>query len=125
MTVGFAMCDQGLMVSQVQLRHKKGNRFLYHLPGHYLDVALEILADAFPDDPMYLVSGESAPVAVRRSYSKDNPCRMTPEDEARITALYNRELRDYTRDPSRNWHTYNRNFIRLERRACNSLQKAA
>ena len=125
LTVGFAMCDQGVLVSQVQLRHKKGNRFLYHLPGHYQDVALQILADAFPEDPMYLVSGDSAPAAIRRAYTKENPCTMTPETEARITAFYDRDLRDYTRDRTRIREAYGRKFILLERRACNSLQKAA
>lgn len=99
LTVAFSTAREGVLITQVQLRKKKGNRFLYHLGAHYLDVAVDILTRAFPDQPMWLVDGASAVAAVRRAYGK-TPCGMTPDDEKRIQGLYDRPLAAYVRTPT-------------------------
>lgn len=96
LTIGFALCDRGVLVAQVQLREKSGNRWLYKLPRHYLDWALDLFAGAFPKDKLHLAGGASVVNAVRAAYGS-MPCTMTPETEARITAFYDRPLGSYVR----------------------------
>jgi hypothetical protein len=96
LTVGFGLGASACYVSQVQLREPRGNRWLYRVPGHYLDVALDMLAAAFHGYDLWLVDGGSAAAAVRRSYGK-GPCTMTAETEARIVALYDRQLAAFDR----------------------------
>lgn len=110
LTVGFAPCDYGIMVAQVQLREKKGNRFLYQLPGHYLDFTLGLLASAFRD-PLWLVTGASATEAIRRSYGAQ-ASSMTPEDEARIIEFYDRPLAKFARTEEAR-RCEGRTFVRL------------
>lgn len=112
LTIGFALTQHGVLVAQVQLREKHGNRFLYKLGMHYLDFALDILAKGFPGEPLYLVTGDCAPAAIRRAYGKE-PCKMTPETERRITEFYNRELIHFDRNPSTTEHRYGRDFVLL------------
>lgn len=95
LTVGFSPGGVGTYVAQVQLRKKRGNRFLYKLGRHYLDACLDALYEAFGDE-LWLVRGGSAAEAVRRSYGKVE-CRMTPDDEARIRALYDMPLERFVR----------------------------
>ncbi len=94
LTVGFSLSLDGVLVSQVQLRKKKGNRFLYKLPKHYVDVALDCLASAFPETPVWLVEGSSAVKAIRASYGKEE-CTMNqsalPSRSRRLQA-HQREL---------------------------------
>lgn len=121
LTVGFALARKGVMVAQVQLRHKKGNRFLYQLPCSYMDLALKMLAEAFPNDALYMVMGDCAPTAVRKAYGNE-VCPMTSETEARITRFYNQRLGDYTRTTSRQKY-YTRTFVRLFKRAARAPKK--
>lgn len=96
LTIGFTPSDVGVLITQVQLREKKGNRFLFSLGSHYLDIAIDVIANAFVGQDLWLVDGTSAVTAVRKSYGKQ-PCSMTPEDEARIAAVYDRPLAAYDR----------------------------
>lgn len=98
MTIGFALSECGILVAQVQLREKRGNRFLYKLPMPYLDFALDLLQRAFPDDVMHLVTGDSTTAAVRAAYGK-RADKLSAETAARIGRFYDQELRDYVRTP--------------------------
>lgn len=69
LTIGFSPSSCGLFVAQVQLRQKKGNRWLFKLPSPLLDYVLERLRVAF-DLPVWLVTGESAARAVASSYDE-------------------------------------------------------
>lgn len=91
LTVGFALADEGVLISQVQLRSKKGNRFLYKLPEPLLDIVLKVFRQAFGRQALWLIEGTSAVSAVKLSYGSSK-CSMGPEDEARIAGLYNRRL---------------------------------
>lgn len=111
LTVGFAPAREGVLVAQIQLRQKKGNRFLYKFGGHYVDIALGALHRAF-GDTLWLVDGKSATTAIRRSYGKE-PCTMTPEDEVRIETLYNGPLAGFTR-ARRKVTCETRTYVRLK-----------
>lgn len=126
LTVGFAPARRGILVAQVQLRNKKGNRFLYKLDQHYLNLALDILARAFVGQDLWLIDGVSAVKAVKRSYGT-SPCSMTADDEARIQALYDRPLAAYDCVPladddpyrtegSKGLRVQGREYVRLVRR---------
>jgi hypothetical protein len=110
LTVGFAPTARGVVVAQVQLRSKKGNRFLYHLPHHYVDLGLDILRRAFGGD-LWLVTGQSAVNAVRAAYGKQ-PCTVTAEVEGRMRALYDRPLEAFERGSETCMHE-GRTYVRL------------
>lgn len=113
LTIGVALSRYGVLISQIQLREKKGNRWLYQLDMPYMDWALALVAKTFKGIKLWLVEGSTAVVAVRRSYGKE-PCSMTPEDEVRIREFYNRPLRGFTRREESTTE-YHRKFIRLRR----------
>lgn len=112
LTVGFALNHAGVLVAQVQLRQKKGNRFLFKLQSHYLDLALDTLHDAFGDH-LWLVEGQSATKAIRKAYG-NTPCTMTSEDEERIKALYNRPLEAFKRIHKKDIRD-SREYVKLRR----------
>ena len=97
-TIGFGIGADGVYLSQVQLRQKRSNRWLYKLPAHYLEVAVNSLVRAFECD-VWLIDGASAVEAVRRSYGT-NTCKNTPEEDERIAALYDRPLDKWVRTES-------------------------
>lgn len=96
MTIGFAVSSHGILVAQVQLREKRGNRFLYKLPLPYIDFALAMLQCAFPNDNLYLVTGTSTVAGIRAAYGKDAN-RLAAETATRIERFYDQPLRDYAR----------------------------
>ena len=119
LTIGFSIADNGIRVSQVQLRSKKGNRFLYHLGCHYFDWAIDVLGRAFGHENLWLVTGDSALDAVIKAYKVWEP---KPEVEARVRDLYNRPLTSYQRTEETVDHR-RRVFVRLTRAVAE--QKAA
>jgi hypothetical protein len=96
LTVGWSAGRDGILVTQIQLREPKGNRWLYKLPRHYFDHCLERLALTFPSRPLWLVTGPSMADHVSRSYpsSSGAPDGQTLE---RITRFYDRGLEDFER----------------------------
>lgn len=96
MTIGFAFSVCGILVAQVQLREKHGNRFLYKIPTPYLDFALDLLQRAFPNDKLYLVTGTSTVAGIKAAYGK-NADNLPLETRMRIKRFYDQELSCYTR----------------------------
>jgi len=96
LTWSFAPCRYGILVAQAQLRRKRGNRFLFKLPKHYLDLGLDILTHAFTDEPIWLIGGKSSVEATRRNYGPA-PCSIDHVAEARIAAIYDRPLGSFHR----------------------------
>ena len=91
MTVGVSPSSKGLLVNQIQLLKKKGNRWLYKLPKHYFDYVLEHLQDACESQgiDMYLVTGESLRDQIKSLY-KDLP--FNDEAGEHIRKAYNQRL---------------------------------
>jgi hypothetical protein len=114
LTIGFGAGPDGIYLSQVQLRNKKGNRFLFKLPCHYVDMAIDMLVKAF-DMPIWIIDGKSAVACVRRSYGKA-PCSLTSEDELRIAGLYDRNLDKYVRTDSIKNNADRRKHVLLKER---------
>lgn len=114
LTVGFAPSAKGILVAQVQLRQKKGNRFLYKLHEHYMDFALEILYRAF-GDCLWLVTGKSAVEAIKKSYGKE-ASNLKSETMERVATFYERPLVNFERDSQLDCQYDNRVFICLNRK---------
>ncbi len=96
MTIGFAPSRYGILVAQVQLRQRRGNRFLYRLPMPHLDFALDLLQRAFLNDPLHLVTGASTTTAIRRACGK-NSNKLAPDAAALVERFYDQPLCDYVR----------------------------
>lgn len=85
LTVGFNPSARGLLVSQVQLREKRGNRWLYKLPAPLLEYVLKRLRMTF-ELPVWIVTGQSAAKAIRSAYGLG---ACPPDEElARIEHFY-------------------------------------
>lgn len=85
--------SRGCFFTQVQLRKKTGNRWLFKLGAHPLDAIVAMLEAAF--GTVYLVTGVSAASVIRRSYADDSA--PSEEDMARVVALYDRPLAHHVR----------------------------
>lgn len=100
LTVGFSATGAGVLLHQVQLREKKGNRFLYKLPCSYLEHTINCFHAAFHDLPILLIDGQEAVERVRRVYGSRASTDFDPTDApARIQALYDQPLNGYKRVP--------------------------
>jgi hypothetical protein len=93
MVIGFSFSREGVLLQQVQLLQKKGNRWLFKLPKHFFDHVVERFTECFEGSRIFLVDGKSALDALARSYpagtfdqNYDDPTK------ARIQALYDRPL---------------------------------
>lgn len=118
MTIGFTPARAGILVAQVQLREKLGNRFLYKLPMGHLDFALALIQRAFSAEVLYLVTGESTIAAIQAAYGKKST--LLPETALRIQCFYNQSLQCYVRtgEPIRGSSDDGRMFTRLAPAAC-------
>jgi hypothetical protein len=115
MTIGFAPSECGVLIAQVQLREKHGNRFLYKLPMSYLDFALDLIQRAFPRDALYLVTGASTTRAIRAAYGRD--AAGPPADTMRrVARFYDQTLANYARtgETVSGSSDDGRSFVRLE-----------
>lgn len=119
MTVGFAPSRHGVLVAQAQLRERRGNRWLYRLSAHHLDAALGAISAAFEGEDVWLVDGDSAAEAVRRSYGSDG-CKLSREELGRVAALYDRPLAAFRRT-AETAYAEGREYVRLERLAAGAL----
>jgi hypothetical protein len=124
MTIGFAPSEYGILIAQVQLREKRGNRFLYQLPMPYLDFALALIQRAFPADALHLVTGSSTTAAIRKAYGKEGS--LDDVTAQRIQRFYDQPVRDYGRMEKtvRGSSDDGRVFARLAPK-CADLQEAA
>ncbi len=129
LTVGFRLVEDGIAVAQIQLREKKGNRWLYKLGCHYVDFCLAILERAFSEETLYLTTGESAFDAVASAYDPSIWDEMHQEDQdlrRRIVDLYNRPLVDFDRggELHRLYRDYKRQYRRLSKKVSTAAEAA-
>lgn len=69
MTIGFSFTDKGeLLLQQVQLFNKKGNRFLYKLSSDHMMWAVDFIKRNFPGRIIYIVEGESLADSIYQQY---------------------------------------------------------
>ena len=96
-TIGFDPLPSMLLLSQVQMRKRKGNRWLYQFAGHagFASTVIRALESAFAC-PVALIEGETAKGLVLHNHRKD----LKPEHEAeaaRVGAFYGGEIEGYRR----------------------------
>lgn len=108
MTIGVSPSATGLLVNQIQLLKKQGNRWLYKLPKPYFEHMLERLSLACEAEgiDMYLVKGESLRDQIKALYEK-----LTLDDQTgeRIRRTYNQPLASLSRSRANtviNGHKY-------------------
>ncbi len=106
MTIGFSIAHGGrLLLSQVQLRKPKGNRFLYKLPEDRLVYVISLMRKYFPRLTLYLVDGASLTeryihgheVAITEVKAMRNPDRECLQKNETKLALLKSELGTYLR----------------------------
>lgn len=110
MTIGVSPSAKGLLVNQLQLLKKKGNRWLYKLPKPYFEFMLERLLVACEAEgiDLHLVNGESLRKQIKSLYEKLPFDKQTGE---RIRRLYNQRFASLSRSrsiESVNGHEYRR-----------------
>lgn len=92
LTIGFSVTKWGIIINQVQLKKRKGNRFLYKLPQPLLLYVMARMEACFGNSfQLWLVDGASAVAAVKASY-KDQACPELVVHSARIAAFYDQPL---------------------------------
>lgn len=92
LTISFAPSCEGLLINQVQLKEKKGNRWLYKLPCHVIDYAIERMAEAFHDCPLWFVDGKSLAAKMPLNYAPECRDQWDAKNGKRIADMYNRKL---------------------------------
>lgn len=112
MVIGFSFSREGVLLQQVQLLQKKGNRWLYKLPTHFFEHAVNRMRSCF-SGPLWVVDGESALDALARSYTD---CtfdeKYSNEVQERIQRMYDRQLPGFQR--TREYTTNRTKFHLLE-----------
>lgn len=99
LTIGFVPTTFGVVITQVQLKQPKGNRWLFQLPCHYLEFAIQQMAELFHDTRLYLAEGNSMLHWVKSQYGKDLPQYEKHINSERIVSFYNMELNRFSRYP--------------------------
>ena len=100
MTIGLSVSKEGILISQVQNRNPKGNKWMHSI-GHPIDETLEEIERAFPNIPVYLVDGESLANATKDQYKTyTDGTTLSEKNYEHIISVYNRELKNHTRGES-------------------------
>lgn len=92
LTLGVCTTAAGILVNQIQLKQKKGNRWLFQLPAPYFEYALSRLyaASEIAQLPLYLVTGESHAEELGRVHAEALKADATIAP--RIVGIYNQPL---------------------------------
>ena len=104
LTIGFSFADKNrVLIQQVQLKNKKGNRFLYKLPCNVLDYAIEKMRDAFSGMSLYLCQADDQIKRIKESYEHhpEKGKEFETNDAYRLKKFYSKRLRKFNRRPSR------------------------
>jgi len=104
LTIGFSFASRNrLLIQQVQLKSKKGNRFLYKLPCDVLDYSIEKMRAAFPDMDMYLCQADDQVKNIRAGYIHDHEGakKFEENDSARLKVFYRKRLPNFNRRASK------------------------
>ena len=108
LTIGFSFASKNrLLIQQVQLKNKKGNRFLYKLPCNVLDYSIERMRAAFPSMNLYLCQVDDQIQKIKDGYihTPDKREEFEKNDAMRLKRFYGKRLRKFNRKPTRaNFH---------------------
>lgn len=121
MSIGFSLAkDYRVLITQIQLRKPKGNRWLYKIPGSHLDWCVQKMFEAFSDWEICLVDGISLTDLYKKEYKKAHDdevarrkerCKKEPdyrqgeplpklfseENAKRLIRFYNKPLDNFDR----------------------------
>ncbi|CAN5219239.1 hypothetical protein BH11CYA1_BH11CYA1_34860 [soil metagenome] len=125
LTLGVCTTNAGILVNQIQLKQKKGNRWLYQLPKPYFEYALERLLVAAGSSglPLFLVTGASHAEELGRVHAEALKADATIAP--RIKAIYDQPLKGCKR-AGRIFKVNNLAYRRVEAVALpQALQEAA
>lgn len=105
LTIGFSPQNDGVLLQQVQLARRKGNRFLFRLQHetgmHLLDYVIQQMTKAFCEGAVWLADGASLAKKIASNYPEPDPekpekeallDRPTADTLAYIAAQYDRTL---------------------------------
>lgn len=97
LTLGVCTTQAGILVNQIQLKQKKGNRWLFQLPKPYFEYAVERLQAAAEEAelPLYLVTGESHARELKKVHAE--ALKKDKTIAPRIVAIYNQPLDGFYR----------------------------
>lgn len=99
LTLGFSLGGKKVLLSQVQLRNQRGNRWLYKLPLDYFDYAVTRFSDHFRHHgfDVCLVQGQSLADQIASWYGEE--AVIDPAAYKRIIKNYSKPLTHYYRGP--------------------------
>lgn len=100
LTIGFSFASKNrLLIQQVQLKNKKGNRFLYKLPCNVLDYSIEKMKEAFPDMNLYLCQADDQIQNIKDGYvyTPEQGAKFEEKDAMRLKRFYGKRLRNFNR----------------------------
>jgi len=99
MTIGFSFAsERRLLVHQVQLRNRTGNRWLFKLPGNRMELVIDRMRAAFPRHTIMVADGNSVADTILDFYRKDREGieRTVTDYRARLARTpANDDLRTY------------------------------
>lgn len=104
LTIGFSVSDRKrILIQQVQLKNKKGNRFLYKLPCNVLEYSIQRMSEAFQDMNLYICQADDQIKKIRDSYVYDTEHgeEFLQNDAPRLKAFYSQPLQRFIRHPSK------------------------
>lgn len=92
LTVAFAPSTEGVLITQIQTTQKKGNRWLYKLPCHYVEYVVKCMSNAFPDAPLYIADGVSLADRIRETYRQEDRHNFDDTKHKHVASVYDREF---------------------------------
>lgn len=112
LTISVSPTRRGLLINQIQLKEKKGNRWLYKLSCPLFEWVVQCLHIAFAPEGvnLYLIEGKSAADYVRQSYPKEKQDSWDKEEY--VMGLYNQKFAQFER--KKTWRTNNCIFAKIE-----------
>jgi hypothetical protein len=93
LTIGWSASAYGILIQQVQLKNKKGNRWLYKFPN-LMEHVVNQMQLAFNCD-IWLVQGKSLADGIKANYTQNK--EMSPEAYKRVVKKYSQPLRNFER----------------------------
>ncbi len=91
MTLGFSIAgNRQLLIQQIQLKKRRGNRWLYRLPENYVEYAVGRFQQAFPLHKLYMADGGEVAGKSLKSYRDSLNRALTDVEKYANDNTYNR-----------------------------------